>query len=38
MNKNIDIFEQSPTKLVNTENLFGIKCSFKVLGFEKRNK
>ena len=31
------LFEQSPTKAINTEHLFGIKCSFKVFGFEKRN-
>ena len=38
MNKNMDtLFEQSPTKAIDTEHLFGIKCSFKVLGFEKRN-
>ena len=38
MNKNMDtLFEQSPTKAIDTEYLFGIKCSFKVLGFEKRN-
>ena len=38
MNKNIDtLFEQSPTKAIDTELLFGIKCSFDVLGFEKRN-
>ena len=30
-------FEQSPTKAIDTEYLFGIKCSFNVLGFEKRN-
>ena len=38
MNKNMDtLFEQSPTKAIDTEYLFGIKCSFDVLGFEKRN-
>ena len=38
MNKNMDtLFEQSPTKTIDTEHLFGIKCSFDVLGFEKRN-
>ena len=38
MNKNMDtLFEQSPTKAIDTEHLFGIKCIFKVLGFEKRN-
>ena len=31
------LFEQSPTKTIDTENLFGIKCSFDVLGFDKRN-
>ena len=31
------LFEQSPTKAIDTEHLFGIKCSFDVLGFEKRN-
>ena len=31
------LFEQSPTKAIDTELLFGIKCSFDVLGFEKRN-
>jgi len=31
------LFEQSPTKVINTEHLFEIKCSFDVLGFEKRN-
>jgi hypothetical protein len=37
-NKNMDtLFEQSPTKVINTEHLFGIKCIFDVLGFEKRN-
>ena len=38
MNKNMDtLFEQSPTKAIDTKHLFGIKCSFDVLGFEKRN-
>ena len=38
MNKNMDtLFEQSPTKAIDTAHLFGIKCSFDVLGFEKRN-
>ena len=32
-----NLFEQSPTKAIDTEYLFGIKCSFDVLGFEKRN-
>ena len=33
MNKNMDtLFEQSPTKTINTEHLFGIKCSFDVFG------
>ena len=31
------LFEQSPTKTIDTEHLFGIKCSFDVLRFEKRN-
>jgi len=31
------LFEQSPTKAIDTKHLFGIKCSFDVLGFEKRN-
>ena len=31
------LFEQSPTKAIDTERLFGIKCSFDVLRFEKRN-
>ena len=28
------LFEQSPTKAIDTEHLFGIKRSFDVLGFE----
>ena len=31
------LFEQSPTKAIDTVHLFGIKCSFNVLGFEKKN-
>ena len=31
------LLEQSPTETIDTEHLFGIKCSFKILGFEKRN-
>ena len=31
------LFEQSPTETIDTEYLFGIKCNFKVLGFENRN-
>ena len=31
------LFEQSTTKNIDTEQLFGIKSNFKVLGFEKRN-
>ncbi len=31
------LFEQSPTEAIDTEQLFGIKCSFDVLGFKKRN-
>lgn len=38
MNKNMDtLFEQSPAKAIDTEHLFGVKCSFKVFGFEKKN-
>jgi len=29
--------EQLPTKAINTQLLFGVKCRFKVYGFEKRN-
>ena len=31
------LFEQSPTKVIDTKHLFGVKCSFDVLGFDKRN-
>ena len=32
------LFEQSPTKVINTEHLFEIKCSFDVFGFENTNE
>ena len=31
------LFEQYPTKTIDTKHLFGVECNFKVLGFEKRN-
>ena len=31
------LFEQSPTEVIDTEHLFGIKCSFKVWGFKNKN-
>ena len=36
-NKNI-IFEDAPSKKINTKVLFGFDCSFDVFGFIKRNK
>ena len=35
-NKNI-IFEDAPSKIINTKELFGFDCSFDVFGFIKRN-
>ena len=33
-----NLSEESPTIKINTEKLFGCRCNFTVLGFEKRNK
>jgi len=30
-------FENQPTKNINTRNVFGVDCSFQVLGFENKN-
>ena len=35
-NKNI-IFEDTPSKKINTKEMFGVDCSFDVFGFVKRN-
>ncbi len=36
LNKNT-VFEQTPNKEINTKQLFGVECSFKVLGFKTGN-
>jgi len=36
LNKNI-VFEQSPNIEINTKELFGVKCEFKVKGFNEKN-
>ena len=35
-NKNIK-FQQSPNKEIDTQNIFGVDCSFKIFGFESKN-
>ena len=31
-----NLFETSPNKKIDTEKVFGLKCKFEVLGFEKK--
>ena len=38
MNDNIDnLINQTPDKKIDTEQLFGVKCNFKVFGFKNKN-
>jgi len=36
-NKDKNIFDQSPDQEINTNNIFGVKCAFKVFGFKSKN-